>query len=186
MEPDSNQELVSLSFSCSSAKQCGASMMLNDRLRMAVVAVVAADLTSRQFQYHCGDMPKIAKKGKRKKKGSKKGKGIYFFSRSSAGISHNSTSNAVHGSFHIAPHLVPICSSLGEFVDLFYAPDAMEAICVGDYRREFFGVGGIDQIDLRELSEGLEVEQEVLVSECLDEFEIVVHVTFCIRIVPCT
>lgn len=62
----------------------------------------------------------------------------------------------------------------------------MEAICVGDYRREFFGVGGIDQIDLRELSEGLEVEQEVLVSECLDEFEIVVHVTFCIRIVPCT
>lgn len=53
----------------------------------------------------------------------------------------------------------------------------MEAIRVGDYRREFFGVGGIDQVDLRELAESLEVEQEVLVSECLDEFEIVVHIT---------
>lgn len=91
-------------------------------------------------------------------------------------LSHNATSNAVHGSFDVAFHLVPVHSSLSEFIHFFHSPDAIEAVCVGNYRGHFFSIGRVDQVDLSKLSESFEVEKKLVVLQGLNEFKVVVHV----------
>ena len=52
----------------------------------------------------------------------------------------------------------------------------MESISLGDDSGQFLGVRRVDEVDLRELAQGDEVLEEVLVLEGLDVGEVVVHV----------
>lgn len=93
------------------------------------------------------------------------------------GISlHHTAPNAIHGSFHVLFHLVPVSPALGKLIHLFYTPDPVESVGIGDDRRQFLGVGWVDQVDLRKLAEGFEVDEELVVLETLDELEVMVHV----------
>lgn len=98
-------------------------------------------------------------------------------------ISHNATANAIHGPLDARFDQDPIGAAGGEVEHLFGAEDGVEAIGVGDDGGEFFGVGRIDEVELRQFAEGVEIRQERGVFERLDEVEVVRHVAVSLFIV---
>lgn len=72
---------------------------------------------------------------------------------------HDTASNTVHGSLNVMSHYIPICTTLGEFVNLFCSQDAVESIIIGNDGGQLFRIGGMDEIDLSQFPESLEVEQ---------------------------
>lgn len=90
--------------------------------------------------------------------------------------SHHATPNAIHGSFNVAFHQVPVGPALRKLINFLHTPDPMEPISIGYDRRKLLCVGRVDQVDLRQLAEGLEIEQKLIVPQSLDEFKVVVHI----------
>lgn len=89
---------------------------------------------------------------------------------------HHTASNAIHGSFHIAFHLVPVGPPFRKLVYFFHTPDALEPTGVRNDRCQFLRIGWIDQVNLRQLAEGFEVKKKFTISERLNELEVVIHV----------
>lgn len=89
---------------------------------------------------------------------------------------HHAAPNAIHGSFHILLHLVPIGPALRKLVYFLHTPDARESIGISDDSGQLLGVRWVDQVDLGQFTESFEIEEEFLISQALDKLEIVVHV----------
>lgn len=91
-------------------------------------------------------------------------------------ISHHRAADTVHRPFNFTLDLVPVRPPFRELIDFLRAEDAVETIPVRDDGRQLLCVRGIDQVDLRELAEGGEELEQVLVFERLYIPEIEVHV----------
>ncbi len=83
----------------------------------------------------------------------------------SASIHMIAAFQAIHCSLNVPLHLVPICSPLGIFINLFGPEDTAEPVSIRDDGRHLLGVLRIDEVDLAELTQGLEVLEKIIVPQ---------------------
>ena len=91
-------------------------------------------------------------------------------------LSHDIAPNPIHSSLHLSSYGIPIGSPLGEFIDLFCAKYAVEALRVRDECSQSFCFRRVDEIELCEFTECDKVQEEGFVAKGGDVGVVVGHI----------